>query len=179
MVHQQKNRQGVVAARVLAELLGDAVQKRYALNALPPTLIVPVPLHWRREWQRGYNQSALLAHHLGKRLRLPVAYGLARRKRATQSQQQLDLSDREANMRDAFTVRSPVAGAPPELANRRVAIVDDVVTTGATARALAQALLSAGAAEVHLWSPTRAILQTHTHTNASSNSSRSRARQSQ
>jgi len=157
MVHQQKHRKGAVAARVLAELLGDAVLHSYALEAVRPSLLIPVPLHWRREWQRGYNQSTILAGHLRKRLGIPLASNIAHRTRATKSQQQLDIAHRAANMQGAFRLRkSPVTRHT--IANATVAIIDDVVTTGATAQALALALLDAGAAEIHLWSPTRAIL---------------------
>lgn len=156
MVHQQKHRKGAVAARVLAELLGDAVLQHYALEPTRPALLIPVPLHWRRQWSRGYNQSAILANHLSHRLNVPSAPNIARRTRATQSQQQLDIADRAANMHNAFAVRS--ASLTPDFTNTIIAIIDDVVTTGATARALAVSLLQAGAAEVHLWSPTRAIL---------------------
>ena len=161
MVHQQKNRKGAVAARVLAELLGDAVLQHYALEPVRPALLIPVPLHWRRQWQRGYNQSTILASHLSHRLGIPIATNLARRARATQSQQQLDIADRAANMHNAFVVRRP--NLIPNLNNTIIAIIDDVVTTGATAQALAVSLLRAGAPEVHLWSPTRAILDPTGH----------------
>jgi len=157
LVHQQKHRKGAVAARVLAELLGDAVLKRYALEAIRPSLLIPVPLHWRREWQRGHNQSAILASHIGKRMSLPVAGNIVRRRRATRSQQQLDIADRAANMQGAFRVNNPPA-IRAAIANKTIAIIDDVVTTGATAQALALALQRAGARQIHLWSPTRAIL---------------------
>lgn len=158
MVHQQKDRKGAVAARVLAELLGDALLQCYALEAVRPSLLIPVPLHWRREWQRGYNQSAILASHLGKRLGLPLVLNGVRRTRATLSQQQLDIADRAANMQGAFSVQKSSL-TRKTIANQTVAIIDDVVTTGATAQALALALKQAGAAEIHLWSPTRAILK--------------------
>ncbi len=157
LVQQQKQRKGAVAARVLAELLGDAVLARYGTDHTQcmPSLLIPVPLHWRREWQRGHNQSALLATHLSNRLQLPMSPTIAQRTRATRSQQTLNISARAANMRNAFSIPT---SPHPQLRNARVAIVDDVVTTGATARELATALCAAGAAEVHLWSPTRAIL---------------------
>ena len=165
LVQQQKERNGAVAARVLAELLGDAILTTYHPSSVEPmpSLLIPVPLHWRREWQRGHNQSTLLATHLSNRLQLPIGENIAQRTRATRSQQQLDIKARSANMHNAFSINlasrsANPASAHPQLHNARVAIIDDVVTTGATARALAAALCRAGAAEIHLWSPTRAIL---------------------
>lgn len=175
LTQQQKHQKGTVAARLLAELLGDTVLKSYHHNPADtmPNLLVPVPLHWRREWQRGHNQSALLALHLSQRLRLPVRLDIARRVRATPSQQQLDIDARSANMHNAFAIKRGLEQKtepdkqPAQLHNARVAIIDDVVTTGATARALAQVLVQAGATEVHLWTPTRAILSTSQDTTLS------------
>ena len=110
--------------------------------------IVPVPLHWRRRWQRGFSQSALLAAELRRQWtplrRIPLANGLARRNRHTAPQSASGALQRGRNLRGAFTVTRPCD-------RLRVAIVDDVLTTGATASALAQALQGAGAAGVEVW----------------------------
>ncbi len=99
--------------------------------------LVPVPLHFVREWRRGFNQAAEIARHVG----VPVLDCL-RRRRATITQTDLPEAQRHANVRGAFTVRRPVpAGAI-------VVVVDDVSTTGATLDACALALLDAGAREV-------------------------------
>ena len=111
-------------------------------------LVVPVPLHWRRRWQRGYNQAELLAREL---LRCTpgladggLSHRLLRRNRATPGQSGLDARQRSRNLRGAFTVRE-------RCDNLRIALVDDVLTTGATASEASSALLEAGAREVHLW----------------------------
>jgi ComF family protein len=104
--------------------------------------LVPVPLHWARRWQRGFNQAEVLARAVGRRHRLPVLRGALRRVRPTPPQQG-DLEARRRNVRDAFAV--PV---PSRVAGRRLILVDDVFTTGATANACAGALLRAGAADV-------------------------------
>ncbi|MFP4614447.1 MAG: ComF family protein [Thiohalorhabdus sp.] len=113
-------------------------------------LLVPVPLHRHRLADRGFNQALLLARLLGARHRLPVrARGLART-RPTATQVGLADRHRTANVRDAFHAR------PWAVADRRVALVDDVVTTGATADAAARALLEAGAERVGVVAVARA-----------------------
>ena len=161
MVQQQKHSKGSVFGRVLAELLGDALAKESDLSeqAVRPNLLVPVPLHWRRQLSRGHNQSALLAKHLGRRMSLPVSGALVKRTTQTPSQQSLSKSARITNVAGAFQATKRAKSILRGLPNRSVAIVDDVVTTGSTANALARVLTNAGAEEIHLWSPTRAILE--------------------
>jgi len=117
-------------------------------------LIVPVPLHWRRRWRRGHNQAAVLARALftaGRDLELEPAL---RRRRPTVAQVGLSRSHRRSNVRDAFEVRARYRAA---VHGRVVVLVDDVVTTGATAAAGAAALRQVGAKEVRLcaaaWAP--------------------------
>ena len=107
-------------------------------------VIVPMPLHWFKQWQRGFNQADLLAREIGKKWNLPVR-NMIRRRRATVPQAGLSNAKRRANVRGAFTVKR---GRP--LDGMRVLLVDDVVTTGATASACARVLKRAGAAQVVL-----------------------------
>jgi ComF family protein len=127
--------------RALAQPLGSRMSVGWPAWPVPPDLILPVPLHSRRQRERGYNQSALLAEVVGKDLSLPVHAGLLRRSRATRPQVGLDAVARRANVAGAFTCRGNVVG-------RRIVLVDDVCTTGATLEACAEALRAAGAAEV-------------------------------
>jgi ComF family protein len=104
--------------------------------------VVPVPLHWRRRWQRGFNQADVLARAVGGRYGLPVQRRCLARVRATPPQHG-DPATRRWNVRDAFRVRGP-----RRIAGQRLLLVDDVFTTGATANACAATLRDAGAATV-------------------------------
>lgn len=112
-------------------------------------LVVPVPLHWRRRWSRGFNQAERIARPLARWLGVPCLPAL-RRRRATRPQVGLTRSERLANPREAFAARRlPALGGAPGagrgIAGSRVLLVDDVVTSGATIGAAAEALLAAGA----------------------------------
>ena len=115
-----------------------------------PDLIVPVPLHRRRLATRGFNQAAEIAGPLSRRLGLPVRPGACVRIRHTVEQSSLTGRARRRNLDGAF-----VAGC--ELAGLRVAIVDDVLTTGSTARAVAAAVFAAGADAVQIWTVARTV----------------------
>ena len=105
-------------------------------------LVVPVPLHWRRRWRRGFNQAEVLARAVGRRRGLPVERRCLVRVRATPPQQG-DVAARRRNVRGAFAVRRA-----ERIVGRRLLLVDDVFTTGATANACAATLLDAGAVAV-------------------------------
>ncbi len=122
----------------LGRRLGELFQPRVA----DCDLVVPVPLHWRRRLTRGYNQAAAIARPLGRALELPVA-PLLRRRRATPPQSRLHKKERRKNLRRAFAVYRP-----GRCRGRRVLLVDDVVTTGATLEAAARCLRRAGARSV-------------------------------
>ena len=107
-------------------------------------LVVPMPLHWRRRWSRGYNQAALLAREISTRWNTPVR-SVVRRSRATKPQAGLTNSKRRANVAGAFKMKPGV-----RLDGMRVLLVDDVLTTGTTASACARVLKRAGARQVTL-----------------------------
>jgi ComF family protein len=131
----------------LAEVLGECLAERQhaRLSSLGADVIVPVPLHWRRRLARGYNQSAAIAHGLGTRLGLPCRYLWLWRVKNTPSQRGLSATARWDNVRNAFRAR-----AAGRLAGRHVLLVDDVMTTTATASEAARALLEGGAARVSM-----------------------------
>jgi ComF family protein len=109
--------------------------------------LIPVPLHWRRLWGRRFNQSALLSETIWRETGVPVADAALKRIKATAQQVGLTQSERAQNVQGAFRV-------PPdrkaEVTGRRVVLIDDVLTSGATSDACARALLRAGASNVDL-----------------------------
>lgn len=109
--------------------------------------VVPIPLHPRRQWERGFNQAAELAAHLG----VPIVHAL-RRTRATPSQVSLPAEERRENVRGAF---APARHAP--VRGLRLVLVDDVSTTGATLEACAEVLREAGAAEIRALTAARVV----------------------
>ena len=112
--------------------------------AVMPTAIVPMPLTRQRRRQRGFNQAELLAAAVGRALGLRQHKKCLVRVRNAPPQRSLSRTARLRNLRGAFAVRRP-------LPSERLALLDDVATTGATARAATEALLAAGAQEVHVW----------------------------
>ena len=132
--------------RLLGELLARHLRHAYREDLSRPELLLPVPLGRRRQRQRGFNQAALLARWLGPALDLPVRERWLLRPRETDAQQTLDAQARRGNLRHAFAL---APGA--EVRGRHLALVDDVLTTGATCEALARLLLRAGAARVDVY----------------------------
>jgi ComF family protein len=132
---------GKMLARAIAQLAGEAPLEM---------LVIPVPLHRSKFADRGFNQARELAEHALKSLRsshpqwqLTLAPSTLMRQRATESQAGLTLRERRINLRGAFTVSNPSA-----VAGKHVLLIDDILTTGATARAAAQVLVRAEAATV-------------------------------
>lgn len=135
-------------ARLLGTLLAGFLEPRLAAADRPAALIA-TPLHPERARRRGFNQAAEIARPVASALGLPLLRDAARRVRATAEQSALDAAARHANLRDAFAVRGDLPA--------HVAILDDVVTTGATAAALAGALRAAGVRRVTLIAVARAV----------------------
>jgi len=127
----------------MAPLLGDLLIAYLRIAPLVADALIPVPLHPHRLHKRGFNQSALLAHHLSHKLRIPLLVDGLLRVRDTTHQVELDAQSRQNNMQGAFTwnhTRKP----PP-----RVILLDDVLTTGATLGACAQSLRTAGSQTIY------------------------------
>ena len=142
-----------VNGRVLTDLLGQHLGARTGHHMLPE-LLVPVPLHRQRLRQRGFNQSLMIARWLSRQLAIPVWADLVLRHKATSQQTGLSAAARRRNLRGAFRI-NPGAHLPQEA---RVAIIDDVVTTGSTVAAMARTLRRAGAGDIQVWALARTIL---------------------
>ena len=130
--------------RSLAWPLGELLARALARDERYD-LVTAVPLHWRRRWQRGFNQAELLARQIERRTGVPFGRTL-RRVRSTPAQAGLSNTARRRNVRSAFARRR----RGPDLSGRRVLLIDDVMTTGSTAAACARVLKDAGAARVAL-----------------------------
>jgi len=135
---------------VLAEPPGDLMAAYWRQHPMIVDVVVPVPLHAARLRQRGYNQAALLARHMARRVGLGVDEVTLVRQRATASQVELDAKQRRENVRDAF------ACSGDGLAGKQVLLIDDVCTTGATLEACAVALGEGGARGVQALTLARA-----------------------
>lgn len=148
LVAGMKFRARLNLVRLLGELLAEELlASAEAPDWTWPDAIVPVPLHPQRLRQRGYNQALELARIVGRRLALPVDIACCRRIRSTQAQSALEERQRLTNIRGAFAVTAPLP--------RHVAILDDVVTTGATVSELARLLRRNGCEQVDVWALAR------------------------
>lgn len=134
----------ILLAPLLARLLADHLE-----GDDPPEAIIPVPLHWWRQWWRGFNQAEEIGTALGELTGIPCDTRLLRRIRATPQQTRLSAGQRRRNLRGAFQI------APHHY--RHVALLDDVVTTGATAGQLTRLLHESGITEVEVWAICRTL----------------------
>jgi ComF family protein len=134
----------------LVEPLVDLMVAYWMKHPMSVDVVVPVPLHAARLRERGYNQAALLARELARRIGLPLNERVLMRQRATSPQVGLDATQRRENVRAAFSCSGN------DLAGRRVLLIDDVCTTGATLEACAVALHEGGADSVQALTLARA-----------------------
>lgn len=146
LLHRFKFRGHLANGRTLALALAEYLDLRTAPR---PDLLLPVPLHRRRLAERGFNQAGEIARILGRYLDVSVAHDVVRRTRATPAQRGLGRGARRSNLKGAFVCRRPLNGL-------HVGVVDDVITTGSTADALAHVLKQAGATAVSLYALARA-----------------------
>jgi ComF family protein len=147
LIQGYKFNQRLQNGRLLAGLMLRQLVER--LEPLPE-LLIPVPLHTSRVRERGFNQSKELGQLLGRKLGMPMDYSIVRRCRATQAQTGLSAKERQHNIKGAFEVIGQVSA-------RRVALVDDVMTTGSTVNELARCLKRSGVHEVEVWVVARAV----------------------
>lgn len=141
IILEWKRPSGEVMAEALAPLFGHHLAPK--LTPFGPQVAVPVPLHWRRRWRRGYNQSEVLARAVAGALQIPMAPDALRRVKNTEFQSKQKADERKANVRGAFA-----PGRKVGLAGKVVVLVDDVLTTGATANEASRVLKQCGAKAV-------------------------------
>jgi ComF family protein len=132
-------------AKVLGAYLGAALPREERFD-----MVVPMPLHWVKRWRRGFNQSYLLSREVARRSGVPVVRAV-RRKRFTAPQTELSRAARRRNVRGAFALRRGI-----DVRGLRILLVDDVLTTGATANACAAVLRRSGACYVAVLTLARA-----------------------
>jgi ComF family protein len=147
-VHDGKLQQAVHAlkyenGRALAITLGERLSRCLEKQGWTIDIIIPVPLHIRREKARGYNQAQLLGAYVAAQHNLPLVCTAITRRRDTAAQVGLTRDQRQANVYGAFSAN------PTEVTNQKILLIDDVFTTGATLQACAQAALDAGAAAAY------------------------------
>ncbi|WP_281646497.1 ComF family protein [Parendozoicomonas sp. Alg238-R29] len=143
MLQRVKYNRQIVYARPLVKHLINNLQKDYCDKPWPEALI-PVPLHWWKLRKRGFNQAGVIAEQLSKAIDIPVYHHLVKRRNNDQSQQGLSANKRKQNMQNAFALRKPVP-------YKHVAVVDDVMTTGATTEELCKVLKKHGVETVDVW----------------------------
>ncbi|SFU50774.1 ComF family protein [Nitrosospira multiformis] len=145
LLHSLKYRTNLALAPVLADLLVAQIDK-----AVLPDFIIPMPLHPVRLRERGFNQAMELGRQISKKSGVPLLPALCRRVRDTASQTGLPWKERGKNIQDAFDCEGKLNG-------KRIAIVDDVMTTGATLNELARVLRKCGAVHISAWVVTRTL----------------------
>ena len=147
-IHRFKYRNNINLDRPLAAMLTDLLNQK----DICCDMVIPVPLHRNKLRQRTYNQSALIARKLAHRMNLPVKLNLLKRIKQAPPQQSLSARDRLQNVRGAFTLDK-------KLHDQSILLVDDVMTTGATARECARTLLKGGAGSIQIAILARAALR--------------------
>jgi len=149
-ITQLKFNRELLYAKLLGNLLASQINTNRRYNSLPEC-IIPVPLHRKRLRQRGFNQALEIAKPIAKKLLLPIDYKTCLRDKNTQPQSELPAKKRHQNVKNAFTLKKNFSAS-------HVAIVDDVMTTGSTVKALSNTLKTHGVKHIEIWCCARAML---------------------
>ena len=147
MINRFKHQGHLWAGAAITDMLAEQLLAREK-----PDCIVPIPLHWYRQFNRGFNQADWIARRLARQLDIPVDSALIKRTTATPPQQGLNRKQRLKNLRHAFQLNKSFSGST-------IAIVDDVITTGSTLSTIATLLKLKGATKVYGWSLARTGLE--------------------
>ncbi|GAB3097359.1 ComF family protein [Aestuariicella hydrocarbonica] len=148
---------------LLTRRLIQQLERAYPSTDGRPQALIPVPLHWRKALWRNFNQSCWMARQLGRHFNIPVIQAL-HRTQPGDDQRHLSRQERQRNLRGVFRLhpRCQRASIWPSLHNKHVALIDDVITTTATARAISRELRHQGIGRVDIWSLARTD-KTHLH----------------
>lgn len=148
LINRLKFNRDLYPGKLFATLLQQAIQEKWYANQILPEVIIPVPLHIKRQHQRGYNQALELSVPIAKSLKIPIDVHTCKRIRNTPAQARLNKAQRSTNLVGAFIA---------ERCNyEHVALVDDVVTTGSTIAAVSNVLLASGVKQIDVWCVCRA-----------------------
>jgi ComF family protein len=147
LILELKFQQQLVNARVLGELMAEKIKQR---SKKLPRCIIPVPLSDKRLRERGFNQAIEIARSISKILHLPMDIDNCKRVRHTKAQAEISAKQRQKNIKNAFAVNE-------KLSAKHVAIIDDVMTTGHTAKEFSRVLREAGAEIIEIWCAAKTI----------------------
>lgn len=151
VIQRFKSQDSLLYSRLVSSLLSDHLKaEMISGQLLQPDLILPVPTHWRSRFKRGFNPAAQLADDLGRALDIPVQMSWLKKVRYTPPQHELNRLQRLSNLTASFDLSHKA-----KLEGCSVAVVDDVVTTGATADVIAELLRDNGARSVQVWALAR------------------------
>ena len=148
-----KDKKNPALGKSLSRLLGRSLCHDLSLQRTPPELLIPVPSHQRSLDARGYNPAQVIATSLSKILSIPVRHDLIIKRQPSAQQKELTADERRVNLENAFVLTANGSQVIPK--HYRVAIIDDVITTGATANSMTKTLLKGGIQEVIIWAIAR------------------------
>ena len=143
MITQLKFEEKLIYAKLLGQLLAKKILQHYTNTSLP-TLIIPVPLHKKRLQERGFNQALEIAKTVSRLLKIKIDKTSCIRKKHTAAQSTLDAQTREENIKDSFELIQSIAAS-------HIAILDDVITTGATTQELAKTIQQSNPKKIDFW----------------------------
>jgi ComF family protein len=152
LVQRLKFNKDLSAARVMAELFAEHLTKRYPNQQDKPDVIIPVPLHHKRLRERGFNQSVEIAKIVARHIGIPLDLRACTRVKMTQPQAELPAGQRKQNVKGAFAFHPSQPAAP----GGRIALLDDVMTTGHTINELTKTIQNSGQYAVEVWVCARA-----------------------
>lgn len=143
LIQKMKFSPSYIHTKILGQITSQFLKQHYEQQA-KPRVIIPIPLHSKRLAKRGFNQALEISRPISRSLNIKIDYTSFIRSKATKSQAELKYDERSSNIRDAFT-------GPVNYKKNFVAVVDDVITTGATVNEFCKTLKRSGVEKIHVW----------------------------